>query len=87
MTHRPYPETPEAAARNLRAAQVSIAIDVLAAGNEAHARRARVRVAGLYPPTGPGPSDDDVRAVVAATAPVQPPTSIEPPATEETDAA
>lgn len=47
-----------------------------------HRRRAGVRIAALFPPSRPGPSDDDVRQAVAATAPVQPPAFVEPPALE-----
>lgn len=56
---------------NVRAAVVIGLVDELAV-SEGHAYRARVRLASLFPPTGPGPTDDDVRAAVTATAPAPP---------------
>jgi hypothetical protein len=70
-THRPYPETPEAAARNARTARLSAYIDRHTV-NADHARRARVRVAALHPPCKPFPDPEHVDAAIAATAPPAP---------------
>lgn len=68
MTRDPFTATPAQAARNAHAAKVSAYIE-LEAVSDAHARRARVRLACLHPPTRALPTLEDVDAVLAATAP------------------
>lgn len=55
-------------AHNLAASTRLELVDLLAV-NEAHARRAKVRVAALFPPTVAPPSTEDVRTIVDDTAP------------------
>ena len=68
MTRSPFEPSPASKARAVVHARVMALLEDLTP-DSGHRRRAGVRIAGLFPPTGPGPTDDDVRAAVTATAP------------------